>query len=296
MKNVSAKKIIGYFNAAQDSLVIQAADMSLETVAAMVDSGAIDVQPQYQRRDRWPINAKSALLESFLLNIPVPPVYLAEENFGTYSVIDGKQRLTTIKQFMRDEFQLKNLDRFLELEGMKYSNLPADLQNALKIRPYVRVVTLLKQSDPDLKYEVFTRLNTGGIELHPQEIRNAMYRGNFNDLIIKLSKNNILRERLKITTLNEEAYKTMVDVEIILRFFTMKEDWHKFSGDYRRSMDKFMGDHRTLAPPPSKHLKTNSRLPLKDVGNYGAIRHLDDTSPKLACIEINFYQQFMMRK
>lgn len=240
----SLKNISNRFNSAQDSLVIQAADMSLETIAAMVDVEAIDVQPLYQRRDRWNLAAKSALIESFLLNIPVPPVYLAEENFGTYSVIDGKQRLTAIKQFMRNEFPLKNLDRFVELENLKFSQLPPDLQNALKIRPYVRVVTLLKQSDPELKYEVFTRLNTGGIALHPQEIRNAMYRGEFNDLLIELSASPFLRRSLKISSLNEDVYKTMADVEYVLRFFTMNETWFMFSGEYRKSMDLFMSAHR----------------------------------------------------
>lgn len=255
MTPVSPKDIVTRFNSAQDSLVIQAADMSLETVAAMVQSGAIDVQPQYQRRERWKGKALSALIESFLLNIPVPPVYLAEESFGTYSVIDGKQRLTTIKRFMREEFAMTELDRFIELEGQKFSGLPADLQNALKIRPYLRVVTLLKQSDPELKYEVFTRLNTGGVALQPQEIRNAMYRGKLNDLLVELSANKFLRKQLKIKTLREDTYMTMSDVEYVLRFYSMRETWKTFSGDYRRSMDYFMRDNRAASPVTLKNLK-----------------------------------------
>lgn len=250
MRMVTKKGIVNRFNSAQNSLVIQAADMSLETVAAMVESESIDVQPLYQRRERWNSKAQSALVESFLLNIPVPPVYLAEEDFGTYSVIDGKQRLTTIKRFMREEFGLSDLDRFSELESKKFSGLPADLQNALRIRPYLRVVTLLKQSDPELKYEVFTRLNTGGVPLQPQEVRNAMYRGKLNDLLVKLSSDKFLRKQLKIRTLREDAYKTMGDVEYVLRFFTMHASWNSFSGDYRRSMDYFMRDNRN--PTPSR--------------------------------------------
>jgi hypothetical protein len=92
------------FIEAQRSLVLQAADFSLETIAQMVDSEAIDISPSYQRRERWKRDKQSALIESFLLNIPVPPVYLAEEEFGRYSIIDGKQRLTAIRDFMRGEF------------------------------------------------------------------------------------------------------------------------------------------------------------------------------------------------
>lgn len=237
--------IVERFNQAQDSLVIQAADMSLETIAAMVEVNAIDVQPQYQRRERWSAEAQSALIESFLLNIPVPPVYLAEEDFGNYSVIDGKQRLTTIKRFMREEFPLTRLERFQDLQGMRFSELPVDLRNALRIRPYVRVVTLLKQSDPELKYEVFTRLNSGGMPLQPQEVRNAMFRGPFNDLLIRLSEHPFLRQQLKIRNLKEDAYLSMSDVEYVLRFFTMAHSWRNFSGDYRRSMDLFMAHNRS---------------------------------------------------
>ena len=159
---IDEKRVVDRFNSAQDRLVLQASDMSLETVAAMVETQAIDTQPKYQRRERWTIQAQSALIESFLLNIPVPPVYLAEEDFGAYSIIDGKQRLTTIARFMRNGFQLTHLEKFTELENAYFRDFPRDLRNALSIRPYIRVVTLLKQSDPELKYEVFTRLNTGG--------------------------------------------------------------------------------------------------------------------------------------
>src|SRR6476620_10238218 len=121
----------------------------------MVDTGAIDVAPKYQRRERWSQEAQSELIESFLLNIPVPPVYLAEDDFGTYSVIDGKQRITAISSFMRDKWPLVDLQKFKELECKKFSALPRPLQNALQVRPYIRAVTLLKQSDPELKYEGF---------------------------------------------------------------------------------------------------------------------------------------------
>ena len=242
------KEIVDVFNAAQDRLVLQASDMSLETVAAMIDKGAIDTQPDYQRRERWSATRQSALIESFILNIPIPPVYLAEEAYGKYTVIDGKQRLSTIRRFMRDDFSLEKLSKFAQLEGLKFSRLPTELKNALEIRPYVRVVTLLKQSDPDLKYEVFERLNTGGEQLFPQEIRNAAYRGPFNSLLIELSATPFLRQQLKIVKNNEPAYLQMQDVEYVLRYFTMRSTWENFSGDYRRSMDHYMEQNRNLDP------------------------------------------------
>ncbi|SIO22723.1 DUF262 domain-containing protein [Paraburkholderia phenazinium] len=248
--NTSQKEIeiTRIFNAAQDRLVLQASDMSLETVAAMVEKGAIDTQPSYQRRERWSPKRQSALIESFLLNIPIPPVYLAEEAYGKYTVIDGKQRLSTITRFMRNKFSLGELEKFTALTGFTFEKLPTEPRNALEIRPYVRVITLLKQSDPDLKYEVFERLNTGGEALYAQEIRNAAFRGKLNDLLFELSTSNFLRQQLKISKNNEPAYLQMQDVEYVLRFITMRDSWTNFSGDYRRSMDKFMEKNRDPSP------------------------------------------------
>ncbi len=234
------RSIVERFESAQNSLVLQSSDLSLETIANMTESGAIDTHPKYQRRERWTQEAESALIESFLLNVPVPPVYLAEENFGTYSVIDGKQRLTAIQRYLKGKFALSKLEKYKEVESLKFNELPPALQNALAIRPYLRVVTLLKQTDPELKYEVFTRLNTGGQPLLPQEIRNALYRGPLNDLLFNLSENEFLRQQLKIKNQKESSYTEMADVEMTLRFFTLSEEWKTFSGHYRRSMDSFM--------------------------------------------------------
>lgn len=246
-----AAKVVRKFEDSQDALVLQSSDLSLETIAQMVDSEAIDLAPTYQRRDRWKPQAQSELIESFLLNVPVPPVYLAEDDFGTYSVIDGKQRITTIRRFLRNEFALGQLPKFSEVSGMKFQQLPRQLQNALTIRPYLRVVTLLKQTNPELKYEVFTRLNTGGQPLLAQEIRNAIFRGPLNDLIYELGREKFLRQQLKIHTEKEAAYKEMQDVETALRFLCISEKWQTFNGDMRRTLDEFMGANKSA---------TNTRL------------------------------------
>lgn len=238
------EKIILKFEQAQNSLVLQSSDLSLETIAAMVENGAIDPSPRYQRRERWKHNAQAELIESFLLNVPVPPVYLAEDDFGTYSVIDGKQRITAIHKFLRGNLTLENLNGFPEINGLTFKDLPKPLQNALNIRPYLRVVTLLKQTNPELKYEVFTRLNTGGQPLLPQEIRNALYRGPLNDLLFELASSEFLKQQLKIKTGNESTFTEMLDVEMVLRFFTFHEKWRDFSGDARRSMDDFMATNK----------------------------------------------------
>jgi hypothetical protein len=245
------KLIVDRFEKAQDRLVLQQADLALESLAAMVDAKAVDTQPHYQRRDRWDPEKRSALIESFLLNIPVPPIYLAEDDFGTYSVIDGKQRLTAIRDFMRNELVLSKLDTFKQLEGLTFAELPPELRNALQIRPYLRVVTLLKQSDPELKYDVFERLNTGGETLNAQEIRNVAFQGPLNDLIYgELCNAEFLLKQLKIGEPKQKspAYRKMQDAEYVLRYLTLNASWQSFSGDFARSMDGFM-DHFQKASP-----------------------------------------------
>ncbi|KJD31056.1 hypothetical protein PW52_16850 [Tamlana sedimentorum] len=248
--NDKKDNIIKIFLEAQNRLVFQSSDLSLDSIASMVSEEAINIKPTYQRRDRWDVPRQSALIESFLLNIPVPPIYLAEDEYGKYSVIDGKQRITAIYNFINQGMELESLEKFKELEGYTFNELPAQLNNALKIRPYLRVITLLKQSDPNLKYEVFNRLNTGGIKLLPQEIRNAAYEGEFNRLLIKLSENSFLVKQFNINSekerLQSKVYKEMIDLEYVLRFFTLRSTWNSFSGNMKNELDNFMRNHQQV--------------------------------------------------
>lgn len=245
--NLDTSKILNKFDVAQDSLVLQQSDLSLQSISDMVESGSIDISPIYQRRERWDEVKNSGLIESFLLNIPVPPIYLAEDEYGVYSVIDGKQRVTAIYKFLKGDLKLKHLDKFDELEGFNFNDLPTQLKNALKIRPYLRVVTLLRQSDPDLKHEVFLRLNKAGVALNAQEIRNVAFRGKFNEMLFELSESNYLKSQLKATK-ESKTYREMVDVQYVLRFFTIKEYWKTFPGNMDKAMDKFMSANYKNSP------------------------------------------------
>lgn len=268
--------IVEKFTNAQNRLVLQSSDLSLDAIARMVESEAIDVSPIYQRRDRWPIEKQSALIESFLLNIPVPPIYLAEDEYGRYSAIDGKQRVTAINKFILHKMKLQNLEFYKEVENLTFNDLPQDLKNALTIRPYLRVVTLLKQSDPNLKYEVFTRLNTGGDPLLPQEIRNVVFRGQLNDLIYELGNNNFLKQQLKITSNQSKAYKEMLDAEYVLRFFTLKEYWKNFPGNIRKAMDIYMAENQNITDSKISELKNTFNRTIELVeqiwGNFAFFR------------------------
>lgn len=237
-----AKIIEDKFNSYQDALVLQQADLSLKSISDMVNNGAIDINPKYQRRKRWTTKKESDLIESFIINIPVPPIYLAEEAYGIYSVIDGKQRITAINNFLNGKIRLKQLDKFKELDGYGFDELPATIKNALSIRPYLRVVTLLKQSNYDLKYEVFLRLNKSGVSLNSQEIRNTAFRGKMNDLLLELSEEDNFKRILKAKN-ESKIYREMIDVQFVLRFFTVREIWMNFPGNMDIAMDGFMKEH-----------------------------------------------------
>lgn len=228
------------FEQSQNDLVLQTSDFSLQGLNEMVDSRIIDLVPKYQRRERWDVTRQSELIESFLLNVPVPPIYLAEEEYGVYSIIDGKQRITAVSDYLNNSFSLKGLKEFKELNGARFRDLPKTLQNALRVRPYLRVITLLKQSHPRLKYEVFIRLNRGGISLNNQEIRNVAFRGNLNEAIYEASSNELLRSALNIVGPKSVAFQQMQDAEYVLRFLTLRGAWSEFSGSLSKSMDEFM--------------------------------------------------------
>ena len=242
--------IMKLFSKAQLGLVTQQSDFSLAAINDMIVNESIDISPNYQRRDRWKIEKQSALIESFMLNVPVPPIYLSEDDYGTYSVIDGKQRLTTIHNFITGKLKLNSLTNFPELNGYFFNDLPSQLKNALIIRPFIRVIILLQQSDPKLKYEVFIRLNTGGEKLKAQEIRNVAYSGPFNDLLIKLSGSDFLKKQMKITSEKSASYRNMDDIEMVLRFFAIESQWEAFGKKLGNGLDVFMSDNRNAKTGP----------------------------------------------
>lgn len=240
------QRAIERFQTAQAELVLQNNDLALRTVADMVQSGAIDVAPQFQRRDRWGTDQQSALVESFLMNIPVPPVYLAEEALGRYAVIDGKQRITAVSDYLTGKFPLRGLREIPELNGLRADALPPEMLRTLEMRP-LRAVALLRQSADHLKYVVFHRLNTGGEVLNSQELRNVVFRGPLNDLIYELAANGFFLRQIKAHDRKSPAFKNMQDADWVLRFLTLSEGWTAFSGDLSRSMDDYMYKHQSAS-------------------------------------------------
>lgn len=236
---------IDFWEKKQRELVTSVVDYNLSTLAEITRDKTIDLAPRYQRRFRWDAQRQSKLIESFLMNVPIPPIFLNEDSYGQYSVIDGKQRLTAVTEFMLGRLRLSGLTVFSDINGLTFDELPSKLQAVLKTRPTLRAVIVLRQSDVDVKFEVFRRLNTGGVKLNAQEIRNSTYPGTTNNLILDLSEHPELHAALGIKVkAKSPLYREMRDAEFVVRYLTFRDSWQDVSGGMRREMDRFMAEHQ----------------------------------------------------
>jgi hypothetical protein len=240
---------LALFDKRQRDLVTSVVDYNLGTLSDLVNRDKIDLSPRYQRRFRWDAARQSRLIESFLMNVPVPPIFLNEDQYGTYAVIDGKQRIFAIREFIRGRLKLRGLEVFEEINGKTIDNLPSRLRDILETRATIRAIIILPQSQSAVKFEVFKRLNTGGVRLNPQEIRNSSYPGPLNNLILDLSIKPEFHALLGIKDKDRSAiFREMRDAEFVLRFLTFRDTWHSFTGGMMRHMDEFMSDNQRMEP------------------------------------------------
>lgn len=234
-------------------IVTEQARYPLSTISDMFSGPDYNMNPDFQRRHRWDLDKKSRLIESLVMNVPIPPIFLYENELSHYEVMDGLQRLSTICDFYANKFELQNLVLWNELNGRTYSQLPEKVQKGLD-RRYISSIILLKESAKDeteakkMKQLVFERINSGGVKLEPQETRNALFDGPMNDLCIDLSRNEYLCKYLSLPLgdpTNEEVlaelekyetYNKMEDVQYVLRFFAMRQ----LDGYAKRALNVFL--------------------------------------------------------
>jgi Protein of unknown function DUF262 len=225
-------------------IISQKIELPISTIAEMIER-QINLSPDFQRRDRWSVEKQSRFIESIIMNVPIPPVFLGEDDYGNYVVLDGRQRLTAVNEFIKNIYPLKDLRVWSELNGLRFADLERRKLNRTIIRRFIPAVVILKESSPEVKYDVFDRLNTGGVVANEMEIRNAIFQGKFNTFIHRLSDNLRFREIWGIPTndLDREAdqtYRTMKDVELVLRFFAL-QDTEKIELRFKDHLSAFMG-------------------------------------------------------
>ena len=258
---------VPYTTSLERKVLIQPYDYAVRTLMEMVIEGELILDPDYQRKYRWPNDKASRFIESILLNIPVPVFYFAEEKDGAFSVIDGQQRLTSLFRFIKpndltqrqrsqeiDELVLEGLKIRADLNGRRYSELSREDKSTLSKRP-MRCIVVLNESDETLKFEVFERLNSGSTELTDQEVRNSIYRGSLNNLIKKLTLNQKFQEMIALPA---SSRQNMKDSELVLRFFAYREftENSEYSDSYTEYLNKFMEENRYLSSERVNFLET----------------------------------------
>jgi len=238
-------------------------DVTVRQLYDMISEDIIDVTPEYQRHFVWNQERQSQLIESILLGIPVPSLFMATNKDSTWEVIDGLQRLTTIVNFIGNKdaidkisegckpLQLKGLDKLDTLNGLKFDQIPKSIQLMFMTRP-IRITVLNDRSDFDLRFDLFERLNTGGVILHPQEIRNCVYLGPFNQFIRECSKFPSFKNSVKVGT---NAEKNGNLEELVLKFFAYYESRDQFVHSVKGFLNDYMAQ-KTQVFKNKKELKS----------------------------------------
>ena len=232
-------------------LTTQAYDKSVADVVRMIEDKDIRLDPDYQRNYVWDNKKSSLLIESIILNVPIPVIYVSQEQDDTWSVIDGLQRLYSLKRFFEGKFKLSGLEILSELNKHDINSLNPKALRLLK-NGLLRVIMITHDSNEEIKYDVFMRLNTGSVHLNEQELRNCLYRGNLNKLLKELTNNVQWQTLLGL----KAPHKRMADRELILRFLAIYHGWNienKQLVGYKGRMKVFLNEFM------SKNHNTNTQ-------------------------------------
>lgn len=201
----------------------------------------------------WKRTQASRLIESFLLDIPLPVVYLAKDTSGNYEVIDGLQRLTSVFQFFNGDFRLTKLQILEDLNGKSFPELSREFQQKLE-DSLLRSFELDPRTPKDLMFIIFERLNTGGTKLNEMEIRNCLYRGRLNELVKELAEDDDFRAVVGVSTLGDR----MSDRGYVLRFLAFYErTFERCRSGLKSFLNEFMDTYRN---PSTEKLEEYRRV------------------------------------
>ena len=224
-------------------------DLSVKELISMINDGLINISPEYQRKFRWDIERQSSLIESLFLGIPIPALFMATNADGTWELIDGVQRISTILCFAGTDaernkinspnvhpLKLNNLKKLNLFNNKLFEDLPAEIQIKFKLTS-LKITTLTDKSDKNVRFDLFERLNRGGVILSDQEIRSCVYRGGFNDFIKNLSQDDNFKECVHLSN-RQEMDGTRE--ELVLRFFAYLHDLNSFSHSVKDFLNDYM--------------------------------------------------------
>lgn len=241
-------KDLGPINDWPSGAALWSTDWTAETMMSQLARENIDLDPSFQRRSAWTDKKQSLFIESLILGLPIPQLILAEAKGkkGSFIVIDGKQRLLSIRRFGSTEadgkftpLKLKGLGELERLNGKTYSELSRDPALAEDLAAYqnasIRTIVIRNWQSEAYLYEIFLRINTGSVQLSPQELRQALHPGQFSTFIGDASADSI--ELQRALNLHGPDFR-MRDAEILLRFIA----YFNFMGNYNGNLKKFLDE------------------------------------------------------
>lgn len=236
-------------------VVTQPYDLVVGTLMNQIEEKTLHLRPlsdrpSFQRRYVWKNPIASRLIESILLNVPIPPVYLSQNAAFELDVIDGQQRIFSVYRFIKNQFNLSGLEVLSDLNGSQYFELPTAEQR--KIATHVlRCVIITNDSHPEIKFDVFERLNTNTVPLNSQEIRNCIHRGPLVSLLGDLAT---YGPWLKILG-RKNPDSRMRDEEMILRFMAFQlEGVGSYRTPQKRWLNKVAQDGQSFEPDQVERL------------------------------------------
>jgi len=225
-------------------------DPPVKTLVQEIKDRELIVRPTFQRNQVWDAARKSRFVESILLNIPIPTLFFAEDDDKSKVVVDGQQRLLALKEFVDNKYPLRGLEVLAPLNGKSYDDLTERQQRTIGNRT-LRCLVISARSDSEIRFQVFERLNQGGMPLNAQEVRHCVYRGALNDLLHNL--------KLDPTWLGllgqDKSHPRMVDCELILRFFALRSTLPNYSPPLKSILNDYMRSHRHPSPNELVELK-----------------------------------------
>lgn len=208
-------------------------DFSISTIHERLTLSKSIFIPEFQRRYVWTKAQASRLIESLIIQCPIPVIYLSQERDERLSVIDGNQRLQSIRKFLNNEFELTGLTAYPELDGLRFDELDPRFQRHIHNRT-LRCITIMKDTHPQVKFDGFERLNTGAVELSAQELRHGLYHGRFVEWVGQTAKNQQWRGLVRAGN-----NKRMKAEEFLVRFLAFHTDLENYEKPLANFLNTF---------------------------------------------------------
>ena len=215
-------------------------DFTIDYIVQQFHEGLFYV-PGYQREFIWTDSHKCRFIESVILGLPIPMMFVADMEDGRLEIVDGAQRIQTLEQFVNNDLRLKELERLPSLNGFTHEDMPKPQQRKLGTKA-LRMVVLEDSTTPELRQEIFDRVNTSGERARPSEIRRGTFTGPFMDFVKERARD---PRFVAVCPITDRMRKRREDEELVLRFFAYSDRYKSFRHDVDSFLDRYAKDNQS---------------------------------------------------